>query len=100
MFPIDVDAVELRIRVQERRARLCETVPVRLGGGRVVKRRRIGPPSDRHDEFQARVLLLQQRNLIEQPGIPLEPIVGPDLGECIVHMRELVCRDVGERISI
>ena len=66
MLPVDVDAVELRIGLQEIGAGLRECLRGRLGCGHLVERSRIGPATDRHDELQVRMLLFQQRDLIEQ----------------------------------
>ena len=66
MLPVEVDAVELRIRLQEVSAGLDERLPARLGRRHLVERPRVGPSPDRQDELQVRVLLLQQRDLIEQ----------------------------------
>ena len=52
MLPVDVDAVELRVGLQEIGARSRERLPGGLGGGHLVERSRIGPATHRHEELQ------------------------------------------------
>jgi hypothetical protein len=119
MFPIDIDTVELRIDLQEIRAGLRERQPSGIGRSHVVKGGRVRPSPDRHEELHVWMVLLQERDLMKQSvlasrfvaiarvhaihrhaGVHGKPVVGADLAECVVHVRQLVCRNVHERISL
>ncbi len=119
MLPVDIDAVKLRIRLQEICARLGEGLPSGIGCGHLVERPRVRPPANRHDELQVRMFLLQERDLMKQAvcaagcpavaridtihrraGVHGEPVVGGNLAKRVVHVRQPGCRNVSERISL
>ncbi len=118
MLPVDVDAIELRIRLQEIRAGAGEGLTILLGGGHFVERSRVGPAADRQDELQVRILLFEERDLMEEAvralglgavaGIHAVERNGPverqlvasvDLAERVVDVCQLVGGNVSERIA-
>ena len=117
MFPVDVDAVELRIRLQELRAGPRERLAVLFGRRHFIERSGIRPASNGDDELQVWMLLFEQRDLMEESmlargltavaGIdavdrdgPVEGqlVVGVDLAECVIDVCQLVGGNVSKRI--
>ena len=117
MLPVDVDAVELRIGVRKSAHESRERLPSVLGGGHFVERAGVGPSANRQEELQVRVLVLHAArsdgtgrvrsrlatvariDLIDRDGGDSTSAGCPaDLAEGVVHVRELVGGNVGERI--
>ena len=111
VLPVDVDAVELRVGLQEAGARLREHLARRLRRGHLVERSRVGPPAHRQQELQVRMAALDERDLVEQPvrtarlgtvagihlfdggtGVPRQAVVRADLGEGVVDVGQPVPR--------
>jgi len=118
MLPVDVDAVELRIGAEERRARRRKGLTAGVGARHLVERTGIRPAADRHQEPKTGVLLLEQRDLIEEAvrtarflavavisllsgsrSIPRQPVVRGDLAERVVHVRQPVRGYIGQWIT-